>query len=73
MEIEKEKRIFFLDVLITRKEDNLITCRVYRKNTQTRTYLHENSHHFPPHKNGVISTLVTIALRILDNEHLEKK
>ena len=43
------------------------------KNMHTRRYLQANSHHFPPQKNGVINTLITRALRISDNEHLEKK
>ena len=43
-----------------------------RKNTHIGRCLHVNSHHFPPQKNGVISTLVTRALGISDRT-LRKK
>ena len=45
----------------------------YLKLLEVTRYLHANSHHFPPQKVGVINTLVTRALRILDKEHVKEE
>ena len=71
MEIEEENNIPFLDVLITKKEDNSITHQFYKNPTHTDKYFHANSHHFPSQKLGVINTLITRALRISNKEHVE--
>ena len=73
MEIEENNKLPFLDVLISRKEDGSVSHQVYRKKTHTNSYLHANSHHFPPQKIGVINTLVTRALRIFDKEHIQEE
>ena len=66
MEIEENNKIPFMNFLISRKEDGLISHQVHRKMTHTDRYPHVDSHHFPPQKVGVINTLVTRALRISD-------
>ena len=73
MEIEENNKIPFLDILISRKEDGLISHQVYRKNTHTDRYLHADSHYFPPQKVGVINTIVTRALRISNKEHIKEE
>ena len=73
MEIEKDNKLPFLEVLISRREDGSISHQVYRKQTHTDRYLHADSHHFPPQKIGVINTLVTRALRISDKEHIQEE
>lgn len=73
MEVEVNKSLPFLDILITRNDDGSISHQVYRKTTHTEQYLHASSHHHPTHKIGVLNTLATRALRISDQEHLEKE
>ena len=36
-------------------------------------YLHGKSHHHPAQNIGVINTLVTQAMRLLDEEHIEQE
>jgi hypothetical protein len=53
METESNNAIFFLDVLVIRKDTTLIT-QVYRKSTHTGRYLNFKSNQ-PPHvKRGLI-------------------
>ena len=47
MEEKKKCTLPFLDVLITRRSDNLLTS-VYRKPTRTERYIPFSSHHVPP-------------------------
>ena len=47
MELEENGSIPFLDVLITRKEDGTLGHRVFRKKTNTESYLHADSNHHP--------------------------
>lgn len=61
----------FLDILISRKEDDSLSHAMYRKKTHTEQYLHADSHHFPAQKMGVLNTLATCALRISDKESLD--
>jgi hypothetical protein len=71
MEIEKDNSIPLLDVRITKKGDGSFGHEVYRKPMHMDRYLHVDSHHFPSQKLGVLNTLVTQALRIFDEEHVE--
>ena len=71
MEIEEENKIPFLDVLITKKNGGVLGHQVYKKNTHTDRYLHADSHHLPTQKIGVLNTLVTRAIRILNEDHLD--
>jgi len=73
MELEENKSIPFLDVLIIRKEDGSLGHKVFRKATHTESYLHADSHHHPSQKFGVLNTLAIRALRISDSEHLDEE
>ena len=44
MEMESEKKLPFLDVLVERSEEGISTS-VYRKKTHTDRYIHFTSHH----------------------------
>ena len=46
METEKNRKLPFLDVMVT-KDKQTLTTSVYRKITHTDRYLHYNSHHHP--------------------------
>ena len=70
MEFEDEGSSPFLDVLLSRNEDDF-SHQVYRKKTHTEKYLHASSHHFPAQKLGVLNTLATRAFRISDVNHFE--
>jgi hypothetical protein len=73
MEIEDNNNIPFLDILISKKNDGSLSHQVYRKKTHTDRYLHVESHHHPAQKLGVINTLVTCAIRVSDNDHVEQE
>jgi len=75
MELEDNNFVFFLDILISRKVDGSLAHQLYHKKTHTKKYLHAYLHHHPSQKEGVINTLVSWALKILNEEHLgqEKK
>jgi hypothetical protein len=73
MELEENNNIPFLDILISKKNNGVLSHQVYRKKTHTDQYLHANSHHHPAQKFGVINTLVTQAIRIFDVEHTEQE
>ena len=70
MEIEINMSLPFLDVVISKNDNGSISHQVYRKKTHSDRYLHSNSHHLPTQKTGVLNTLVTGAIRILDEDHL---
>ena len=69
LEIEKDRQLPFLDILLTKKDGKLST-EVYRKKTHTEIYLHADSHHHPKQKIGIIKTLTTRASRTADSHHL---
>jgi len=71
MDIEENKKLPFLDVLVTKKADNTLGHQVYRKPTHTDRYLHAESHHHPAQKQSAINSLVHRAFTISDNEHLQ--
>ncbi|XP_015124857.1 uncharacterized protein LOC107046694 [Diachasma alloeum] len=71
MEIEEQKSLPFLDVLVHRNEDGSLGHRVYRKPTHTDRYIHAFSHHYPSQKTSVISSLMYRALTISQPEYLE--
>ena len=47
LEMEKNNQLPFLDVLLTKKEDESCGYQVYRKKTHMDRYLHADSHHHP--------------------------
>ncbi|XP_031847206.1 uncharacterized protein LOC116433359 [Nomia melanderi] len=71
MEIESNKSLPFLDVLVTRKPDGSLGHQVYRKPTHTDRYLNASTHHHPAHKDSVIRSLVNCALKICDTNNLQ--
>ncbi|XP_046393751.1 uncharacterized protein LOC124161474 [Ischnura elegans] len=70
MEVENNRRLPFLDILIERKENGNIGHSVYRKPTHTELYLNASSHHHPAQKKGVLTTLFHRAKAISDDAHL---
>lgn len=72
MEVEDNNILPFLDILISRNHDGSISHQVYRKKTRTEKYLHANSHHHQTQKLGVLNSLETRVVRILDHDHFEQ-
>ncbi|ERL93789.1 hypothetical protein D910_11075 [Dendroctonus ponderosae] len=73
MEVEKNGRLPFLDVLVTRKTNEKLAHTVYRKPTHTDPYLHSGSNHHPSRKRGVIKTLTERVRRICEPAELERE
>ena len=73
MELEENRSIPFLDVLLTRKEDGTLGHEVFCKKTHTDSYLHADSHHHLSQKIGVLNTLEVRASRIADLEYIKKE
>jgi hypothetical protein len=63
VEFEKDKRLPFLDVLVTREAD-MHTTTIYRKPTHTDLYLLWDSNQCRKYKLGLIKTLMVRILRI---------
>ena len=72
MEMEKDNRISFLDVAVTRR-DGTLTTEVYRKPTYTELYTHYTSHHHPSVKAGTVRNLGRRAETICDGESKKKE
>ena len=67
MEIEKDHCLPFLDVMLERGDDGMITTSVYRKPTNTNKYLNFKSHH-PIHvKRGVVKSLFDRARKVTNS------
>src|SRR5436190_11970228 len=73
MEVENNRSLPFLDVLVTRKEDGTLGHSVYRKPAHTDRYLNAASHHHPLQKNAVLNTLANRALKISDKENIDSE
>ncbi|XP_045535026.1 uncharacterized protein LOC123721196 [Papilio machaon] len=69
-EVEKERKLPFLDVLVKVRPDGSLGHSVYRKPTHTDRYLHASSHHHPLHLNAVVTSLVNRAHDLCDKDHL---
>ena len=69
MELEENRKLPFLDVLVTRGTDKLTT--VYRRASHTDWYIHFTSNHHNRVKQGVIKCLKWRATRICETEDLE--
>ena len=73
MEVEENESIPFLDVLIYKRLDGSLGCKVFRKKTHTDSYLDVDSHHHSTQKLGIINTLAIRASMICDVEHLKEE
>lgn len=73
MEKENNGKLPFLDVLVSRNKNGKLGHGIYRKPTHTDRYLHATSHHHPKQKTGILKTLATRAIRLCDQDHLEKE
>jgi len=62
MEIEIDKSLPFLEVLISQKIDGSLTHQVYHKNTHTDQYIHAHYHHNSSQKSVVLKTLISQTL-----------
>ena len=70
-EIEENKKLPFLDVLVHHTENNDFKFSVYRKNTNTESYIHNFSYHSKQVKHNVISNLFSRAFKICDPEYID--
>lgn len=73
IETEKNGRIPFLDVEVSRKDNMRLGHKVYRKPTHTDRYLQKSSNHHPRQKCGIIKTLTERAKRICEPMHLNQE
>ena len=67
-EIEKEKKIAFLDVLLKKLEDGSIETSVYRKPTNNNIYIHWNAYGPQQWKTGTLSGIVRRAYEICSTD-----
>ncbi|XP_064073285.1 uncharacterized protein LOC135193669 [Vanessa tameamea] len=72
-EMEKNRKMAFLDVKIGVRMDGSVSHTVYRKTTHTDRYLHANSHHHPRHLNAVVASLTNRAYDLCDEDHLQSE
>jgi hypothetical protein len=73
MEVEKNRSLPFLDVLVSRRPDGSLGDTVYRKPTHTDLYPHAKSAHHPAQKKGILLSLIHRARRICDAKSLDKE
>jgi hypothetical protein len=73
IEVEKNRYLPFLDVLVSRRPDSSLGQNVYREPTHTDLYLHAKSAHLPAQKKGVLLSLIHLARRLCDADSLDKE
>lgn len=73
MEMEENKSIPFLDVIIAKKEDGTLRHQVFRNKNYKESYLHADSYDHPAQKFGVHNALVVRALIMYDANHLNEE
>jgi hypothetical protein len=71
MQLEKENKLPFLDILVEKNPDGSLGHSMYRKPTHTDLYLHAESEHHPAQKRTGLLTLVCRARAICDTDSLE--
>ena len=71
-EIEESHKLAFLDVCVTHTNGQF-QFNVYRKNTNTESYIHNFSFHSKQIKQNVISNLFSRAFKICDNEFVDSE
>ena len=67
-EIEKDNKIAFLDVLLTKNENGIIDTSVYRKPTNNSIYIHWNAYGPKQWKTGTLSGFIRRAYDICSTE-----
>jgi hypothetical protein len=72
MELEKDNKLPFLDVLVWKKDDTSLGHSVYRKPMHMDLYLQLGSKHHLGQKGAVLSTLVNLARTICNTHSLEE-
>ncbi|KAK5649593.1 hypothetical protein RI129_000622 [Pyrocoelia pectoralis] len=76
MEVESDKKLTFLDMLIERHDDGTFKHKLYRKITYSNRYLNAQSHHHPCQLYGIVKSLTIRSIRLSDeeskNDELEK-
>ncbi|GAA55527.1 hypothetical protein CLF_108233 [Clonorchis sinensis] len=73
VELERNNRLPFLDVLVNRKMDGTLETCVYRKQTHTDQILNYNSNHPMNHKKSCVQTLFKRAETHCSTTELRKK
>ena len=73
VEIEDENGLPFLDTMVTRSLDNKARYKVYRKPTNSESYIHAFSYHSDNVKLGVLSNMFLRAYKICDMEFLDSE
>ncbi|XP_046400874.1 uncharacterized protein LOC124167119 [Ischnura elegans] len=73
MQMEKDRRIPFLDVMVNKRIDGSLGHEIYRKPTHTDRYLNAYSHHHPPQKASLVAALLHSAYKLSDAESLVKE
>jgi hypothetical protein len=73
MEIEQDRTLLFLDVLVSRGLDGTLGHTVYRKSTRTDLCLHAKSEHHPAKKRAILNTLIRLAKTLCDPDSLGKE
>ncbi len=70
----EDSKLPFLDCLLKRESDGMLTSTVYRKPTHTDSYLHFKSHHPNLVKRGVVKYLYQRARRVTNmSENLKEE
>ena len=72
-EVEENKKISFLDVLVTRKTDGSFDTEVYRKKTDTNIYIHWEAYATKSWKVGTLKGLFRRAFYICSTEEAREK
>ena len=72
IEVENERKLPFLDMLIVRSEDKL-KFKVYRKETNKEDLIHFYSAHSDRVKSGIIIGFYLRACGICSDEYLEEE
>ncbi|XP_046384639.1 uncharacterized protein LOC124154910 [Ischnura elegans] len=73
MEMEKDRRIPFLDVMVNKRIDGSLGYEIHRKPTHTDRYLNAFSHHHTSQKASLVATLLHRAYKLSDGESLAKE
>ena len=73
MELEKNNKLSFLNLLLIKEENGKIGYMVIWKNTHTNRYLNANSRHYPTQLTGVIKILLCVPDQLLTTNTKQKR